>query len=284
MSNSCICIKSGLIVRNKFLSFELTMFPQNPYFLTNYGYYKPKEHSMNRAPYILVSILIITVISSNAVFSQPKKPKIIEYVRMISEGKEDRVTTDLPFIKSKIQDRPSVSYVEGLLASDGITAIKYFRIVADSFPNNEWGDDALVRIAEIYNNTGMRQPMEETIQRLRQNYPQSPYITSNYISHISDDSAESPQPVMLGEQRDEYAIQLGAFSVRENAVKYQQQLKTNGLQADIFENFLDGKNLLFLVWVGSYQTLQDAKQNLGVIRQRYGVKGIIRTRSSWRRW
>lgn len=239
---------------------------------------------MNKAWQTFLSILVLLFVTCSMTSAQIQKQKIIEYVRMISEGKEDRVATQLPLLKTTIKDRPSVSYIEGLLASDGITAIKYFRIVADSFPNNEWQDDALVRIAEIYNNTGMRQPMEETISRLRASYPQSPYVTTNYISHISADSSETARTISLDGQSSEYAIQLGAFSVRENAVKYQQRLKASGLQADIFENFLDGKNLLYLVWVGSYKSMESAQQNLSNIKNKFGVKGIIRTRASWRRW
>ena len=227
---------------------------------------------------------ILVLVTCAFLQAQQTKKQIIEYVRMISMGHEDQVTSKLPQLRTNFQNNPSFSYVEGLLATDGVTAIQCFRFVADSFPSNEWADDALVRLAEIYGASGKRQPMEESIDRLHSRYPQSPYILTNYASHITEGSGEAASSDAANQSGAEYAIQVGAFSVRSNAEKLQQRLSVDGYRVDIFENFLDGKNLLYLVWIGSFKTMRDAQEGLSTIQSKTGIKGILRTRSSWKRW
>ncbi len=87
-----------------------------------------------------------------------------------------------------------------------------------------------------------------------------------------NDSA-GPKPVK------ELAIQLGAFALKKNALRLQQRLRAIGYHADIFENLIDGKNLLYLVWVGSYPSEEAAKPDLDSIKARIKIEGVARPRS-----
>jgi cell division protein FtsN len=81
----------------------------------------------------------------------------------------------------------------------------------------------------------------------------------------------------------EYTVQVGAFSHRQNAVKLSNKFKTAGFKVNIYTNYLDGKPLLFLVWVGSYKSFDDVASAQRIIKIAYNIDGVIRERSVWPR-
>lgn len=81
----------------------------------------------------------------------------------------------------------------------------------------------------------------------------------------------------------EYGIQVGAFSKKKNAIRLQQKIQAAGYRVDIYENFIDGKQLLYLVWVGIYLSEEDAQPDLTAIKSNFNIDGVIRPRTVSRR-
>lgn len=215
--------------------------------------------------------------------AQSYEETIQNFVHRIAEGKSDSVASKLPLLQQKYPHSPGVLYIEGLITSDGTEAIHYFTMVADSFPRNPWAADALARMAEVFRATGASTNAARQIERLHHEYPQSPYITSRYLTQISSDSSDKN----VLPHRDivkEYAIQIGAFAVRQNAEQIQKKLEAGGFKADIFENLLDGKNLLYLVWIGSYSSEEAAQKDLAAIKENFNISGVLRPRTAWKKW
>jgi hypothetical protein len=224
-------------------------------------------------------IAFLILINSYFVSAQMYERKIIEYVRMVSKGQSIQVASKLPDLKKKIPRSAGLIYIEGLVATRGDEAIRCFSIIADSFPHSEWADDALARLFEYHQNSGEPNEAEGNFERLRSEYPASPYLSTNYLRDIRFSDYQPQQ-----EQGNDYAVQIGAFSIRENAEKLQQRFSSEGYNADVYENLLDGKNLLFLVWVGSFSNNEEAQRVQGEIKAKYNIDGLIRTRSSWKKW
>ncbi|HMD13403.1 MAG TPA: hypothetical protein VKI62_02115, partial [Bacteroidota bacterium] len=124
--------------------------------------------------------------------AQSYEETIQNFVHRIAEGKSDSVTPKLPTLREAYPHSPGVLYIEGLITSDGREAIRYFTTVADSFPANPWSADALARMTEIFRTTGESQHASQQIERLHREYPQSPYITSNYLARISSGDENAP--------------------------------------------------------------------------------------------
>lgn len=80
-----------------------------------------------------------------------------------------------------------------------------------------------------------------------------------------------------------YAIQVGAFSVRENARVLAASLTSKGFDAVIYDNLIDGKRMLHLVWVGRFDTPQEATPALERIRRLTGIEGVLREQMIWRK-
>ena len=81
---------------------------------------------------------------------------------------------------------------------------------------------------------------------------------------------------------EEYAIQIGAFSAKRNAERLWRKFSTEGYHVDIYENLPDGKNLLYLVWVGSFRSREEAKQEIREIKKKFNIEGTLATRAAWK--
>jgi hypothetical protein len=99
---------------------------------------------------------------------------------------------------------------------------------------------------------------------------------SNTISSTSNEIMESFHPASL---ILEYAIQVGAFAKKNNAFILQRKLSQYGYRADVYEDYIQGKPLLYLVWVGSFNSINDAFTLWQEIRDVYKISGVVRMRS-----
>jgi hypothetical protein len=233
----------------------------------------------------LFLLLFFCICLSSPAPAQIYEKKILEYVRKISEGRSEQVVSKLPDLMKKMPNHAGLIYIEGLVASDENESIRCFKMISDSFPHSEWADDALVRMFEYYESKGMWPEAETRLEKLTADYPNSPYLKTNYLSQVSFTGGDTiPQPTVERRQGTEFAIQVGAFAIRKNAEKLQRQFAAGGYRADVYENLLDGKNLLYLVWIGSYPTMEDAQAHLKEIKTKFNIDGVLRPRSNWKRW
>jgi cell division septation protein DedD len=84
--------------------------------------------------------------------------------------------------------------------------------------------------------------------------------------------------VPQGEQRNgQFALQVGAYSSRENAEKQKLFFEDQGYPVEVINRVRDSRSL-FLVLVGNYLTYDDAKSRIAEIRQRYGVDSFVVSR------
>lgn len=233
----------------------------------------------------LVAFSIFTVFYHTTSIAQIYEKKIFEYIRLISEGQSEAVAPKISDLKKKIPRSAGIIYIEGLIATDEDESIRCFNIIADSFPRSEWADDALARLFEYHFRVGTSTEAEASFQKLHSKYPSSPYLTTGYIQQerLAQDSYtyNKEKPRMQGQ---EYAIQIGAFSIKQNAEKLKKRFSSDGYDANLYENFIDGKNLLYLVWIGAFNTAEEAQPMLQEINKKYNIEGVLRMRSLWKKW
>ncbi len=97
-------------------------------------------------------------------------------------------------------------------------------------------------------------------------------------------SATEPEDEVTGPGREgeEYAIQIGSFPTKRDAERLSRKFSSVGYQADIYANFPDGKTLIYLVWVGSYRSREEAKEEIRTIKKRFNIDGVLTTRAAWK--
>jgi len=117
----------------------------------------------------------------------------------------------------------------------------------------------------------------------RVDHPATPYLAAGYLQKVATGEAAGKQSDTIHRVVAVYAIQVGAFSVHENAVKLVDLMKSKGFSAIIYDNLLDGKHLLHLVWVGRYDRFEDAVSGIAKIEELTGIRGVLREQMIWRR-
>lgn len=90
------------------------------------------------------------------------------------------------------------------------------------------------------------------------------------------------ETIGTGQEGEEYAIQIGAFATKRNAERLSRRFTVEGYRTDIYENLPDGRNLIYLVWVGSYRSRDEAMEQIREIKKRYKIEGILTTRAAWK--
>jgi cell division septation protein DedD len=103
------------------------------------------------------------------------------------------------------------------------------------------------------------------------------------IQHTSIGQAPSQSGDSNGVIVAVYAIQVGAFADSANARRLCELLRSKGLDPVIYDNLIDGKRLLHLVWVGRFDRPQDAIPEIARIEELTGIRGVLREQMIWRK-
>ena len=79
----------------------------------------------------------------------------------------------------------------------------------------------------------------------------------------------------------EFTVQVGAFLNKPKAERLGTRFRKDGWSVDVYKNVLDRKKTYYLVWIGTYASVDDAHQQQKLIEQKYGIHGVIRQRIGW---
>lgn len=96
---------------------------------------------------------------------------------MIKNGNAEKVRLELPRLEVQYPNNAGVLYLQAVLTSNGTEAVKYYQKIVDTYPNSKWAEDALYKIYQYYYAMGFYRTAEHKLDLLRQNYPNSPYVT-----------------------------------------------------------------------------------------------------------
>lgn len=135
---------------------------------------------------------------------------------------------------------------------------------------------ALYRLAEIHEALGERDKAKEVLQRLLQSDPTT-FQSEQARRQLTEWgwTGHRREPVQETEENT-FTVQVGAFSNRVNALNLQAELVKLGYQAEVVKKE-DSHRVLYLVWVGSYQSREEALREAKTLeRQRELPYHIIR--------
>ncbi len=220
--------------------------------------------------------------------------EVAAYVKMLEQGRADQVKSDLSSLITKYQNHPGVMYLQARLANDGVEAMKMYQGILDNFPQSEWADDALYYTYQYYYSLGLYRTADLKLQQLKKNYPNSPYVKGKTASKpLPPDEAvpkvtsttPSPAPEKPLAPQSEgtmeadaaqgaYAIQVGAFSTLSNAEKLKSFFEDLNYPVEI-QNKVRGGRSLFLVWVGSFNTAEEAKKFGTEVKSKHQIESIV---------
>jgi hypothetical protein len=232
---------------------------------------------------ILFPVIILFLIQAN-IYSQDTD--ITNYLKQIEDGQRTQVSDKLELLKKKYPDSPSIMFLEGVLTEDGQQAVSTYTGLLNKYPKSRYADAALYRICGYYYAIGKYSYAKKYLNRLKLNYPQSPYIKlADKVLPAKDDLIE--QGKSMSPEIDEtqpsielenykYTIQAGAFTVAENAKSLEAELDSAGYYTKNEVKSVAGTSF-HIVYAGKFVTLNDAEAFLKLLNKKYGLNGRIVT-------
>ena len=247
----------------------------------------------------MVVVWLLMGTGSSRIAAQTADDEIKAQISKLEKGQGEEVKSILPDLVAKYQNHPGILYLQGRVASDGVEAVKFYQSILDNFPKSEWADDALYRIYQYYYAMGLYRTAELKMQQLKKEYPASPYTSPGRVTATpkKEEAAVSipskevtivdtlPAPSLKSsgvmypkndqkESRGRYTLQVGAFSTVANAEKQKIFFEDLGYTVEITNKVRGGKSL-YLVWVGSFTTQDEARGFGKEIKAKYKFDSMV---------
>ncbi len=211
------------------------------------------------------------------VLSQTTGPDIQKRLEMIEQGQGEQVKAELPTLLANYQNDPGVMYLQGVLTTDGSEAAKTFQSIVDNFPKSEWADDALYKLYQYYYSIGLYKTADQKMAQLKRDYPFSAYAADQSTAP-KEDSNEGAAVVKskssVPKFSTSFTVQVGAFSSLQKAEELKSSFETKGYASNIFTMVTNGKKL-HKVWVGEFQSQEDARRFSDEIKKKFGLQSIV---------
>ncbi|HWP83325.1 MAG TPA: SPOR domain-containing protein [Bacteroidota bacterium] len=228
-------------------------------------------------------VTVLSVCASIAVGQavRSSEPDIQRRLEMIERGQTEVVKAELPTLMTNYQNHPGVLYLQAVLTSDGSEAAKIYQSIVDNFPKSEWGDDALYKLYQYYYSIGLYKTADQKLEQLKQNYPFSAYAAEYQSVRSQEKIQEAPaiisKPGTVDKFATSFTVQVGAFSTLQNAEDLRAKFEREGYASNIFTILTDGKKL-HKVWVGEFQSYDEAKRFTSEIKKNFNLESIVVSR------
>ena len=233
---------------------------------------------------IAVALILEFIILASSLRSQTsnREPDINHRLEMIEKGQGEAVRAELPALMTNYQNNPGLMYLQAVLTTDGTEAAKLYQNIVDNFPKSEWADDALYKLYQYYYSIGLYKTADQKLTQLKEEYPFSTYATEkNLVAEEKPTVKEKPADVKPKGTVQKYAtnftIQVGAFSTLQNAGELKAKFEKEGYSSNIFTIVSHGKKL-HKVWVGEFQTYNEAKQFAAEVKKKFNLTVMVVSR------
>jgi len=256
---------------------------------------------------ILILICLCVVVPGSST-SQSVNDIIVK----IRNGRVREAKSLLIQLEKSNPDRDYILFLHGLVSVNGDTAAQYYQNLLSKFPESGYCDDAHFRIGQYRYVRGLYQQAREEFSHILNRYKDSPLglhahywiglcyqatnqpdsaqaqfqkvkeiSSSDDLIHLANQALEGTavqKPVLVNSSKDEkrirYAVQVGAFSRQTNALLRKSFFENKGYQVDLRTKTKDN-TLLYLVWVGSFPSAEEARQFGMNLKKKFGVKYTI---------
>ena len=218
---------------------------------------------------------------------QAQEVDIVQYLKQIENGNKTQVENQLPELKKNYPNSSNLLFLEGVLTANGQQAVVIYNKLVKNYPKSKYADASLYRIYSYYYALGMYNAANNFLDRLKREYPNSPYIkiAKRYIpqkdslviasrAQPADNSTEAKNKTSDKSEKYLYTIQVGAFTVKGNAESLKEDFEKNGLYSSIEEKTVGGTTF-HVVYVGKYLNEADASKSLKKINAKYNLNGRI---------
>lgn len=226
-----------------------------------------------------IFIFIFSFLLVSQIFAQ--EVDIVPYLKMIEQGKLEEVKGKLLDLKTDYPKSANLIFLEGIITENGQDAVVLYQKLLEIFPRSRYADAALYRIYAYYFAIGLYNTADKNLDKLKKDYPESPYIKMALANVVKNDSEESnPQnnETTVTKSDDNkvylYSIQAGAFTNAANATSLKKEIESVGMISFIKEKNVAG-TVFNVVYVGKFETRKEAENFLPIVDARFRISGRV---------
>ncbi|HEX9251900.1 MAG TPA: tetratricopeptide repeat protein, partial [Ignavibacteriaceae bacterium] len=166
-----------------------------------------------------IFLFIVSLVSTSQIIAQ--EVDIVPYLKMIEQGKVEEVKGILIDLKTDYPKSSNLIFLEGVLTENGQDAVALYQKLVEEYPKSTYADAAIYRIYSYYFALGLYNTADKNLDKLKKDYPESPYIKMAAANVVKNDVEETTQPLPVEnhnvEKEFRYTVQAGAFTNVDNA-------------------------------------------------------------------
>jgi tetratricopeptide (TPR) repeat protein len=229
--------------------------------------------------HFLIFLFFISFLLVSQIFAQ--EVDIVPYLKMIEQGKLEEVKGKLLDLKTDYPKSANLIFLEGVLTENGQDAVVLYQTLLEKFPKSKYADASLYRIYSYYFALGLYNTADKNLERLKKDYPESPYIKMASANVVKKDDEESNQEhietTVTKNDEDKvylYSVQAGAFTNAANANTLKKEIESVGMVSFIKEKNVAG-TVFNVVYVGKFETRKEAEEFLPIADARFRIAGRV---------
>lgn len=223
-----------------------------------------------------IFLLIISLVSTSQILAQ--EVDIVPYLKMIEQGKVEEVKGKLLDLKTDYPKSSNLIFLEGVLTENGQDAVALYQKLVEEYPKSAYADAAIYRIYSYYFALGLYNTADKNLDKLKKDYPESPYIKMAAANVVKNDVEETTQqpPVENNNLENEfhYTVQAGAFTNVDNANSLKKDIENAGMTSFIQEKNVAG-TVFNVVYIGKFETRKEADDFLPIANTRFRIAGRV---------
>ncbi len=207
------------------------------------------------------------LLSTSFLAAQLNEQDVRQRLDLIHSGKISEVRTEVQSLLRQFPNDPGVRYLEAYVTENGDQAVKKYQAFVDTYPSNEWADEALYKVYQYYYAVGLYKTAEAKLNLLNERYPNSIYakqstkpevtpVVKTETAPVVEEKKEIPVTTPLSGQ---FVVQIGVFSQESKAQQQSVELSsTIGRLAIVFAKQSSGKTV-YAVGFEGFTDEQSAK-------------------------
>jgi len=223
----------------------------------------------------LASFLLLMLSQSFA-----QEVDIIPYLKKVEQGNIEEVKSELLNLKVDYPKSSNLLFLEAVLTENGQDAVTLYQKIIDNYPKSRYADAALYRIYSYYFALGLYNTADKQLERLKKEYPESPYIKMADVNIVKKDDEETSSQTgnvkqqNIPEKEFVYTIQAGAFTNSANASSLKKDVESAGIVSFIKEKNVAG-TVFNVVYIGKFASRKEAEDFLPIANTRFKINGRV---------
>jgi len=208
---------------------------------------------------------------------------IVSTLKHIESGELAEAKNDYRRLNNRYPNDANVQFLDAVLTENGDEALNKYSLVFTKYPNSQFADAALYRVFSYYYSLGIYTKAEQFLTKLKQDFPNSPYINAADRTLPSEDTFMANYPNKPTEQKPtekkvvenfKFTVQAGAFLNKTNANNLKKKFEEKGVFSETYTKEI-GASLLNVVIIGKFKNKGDAQSILDELKNDFNLNGRI---------